>query len=161
MTTTSTRAQALAEQFEQVNAAAIAAVEAADDATWRRTCRDEDWPVGFAAWHIGDGHATIMGLVGAVASSQPLPPVTAAMLDARNAENLARHGGCSRQEALRMLRQHGTAAADAIRRLSDEQLERTATLDLFGGATMSVQQLIEQVVIGHAQHHLASMRAGA
>ena len=159
MTTTSTRAQALAEQFEQVNAEVIAAVEASDDETWRHTCRDEDWPVGFAAWHIGDSHAAIMGLVSTVANGVPLPPLTAAMLDARNAANLAEHGSAGRHEVLHVLRQHGAAAADAVRRFADEQLDRTATLELFGGATMSVQQLIEQVLIGHARHHLAGLEA--
>ena len=39
-----------------------------------------------------DGHTTVMGPITAVANG-PLPPaVTAAMLDARNADNLARHG---------------------------------------------------------------------
>ncbi len=155
----SARAQALAAQFEQVNAAAIAAVEACDDGARHAVSKEEGWPVCFTAWHIGDGHTTIMGLVTAVANGQQPPAVTAAMLDARNADNLARHATCSKQEALDTLRQHGTAAADAIRRLSDEQLDRTAALELFGGASMSVQQLIERVVVGHAQRHLASIQA--
>jgi len=159
MTTTSTRAQALAEQFEQVNAEVIAAVEASDDQDWRRPCREEDWPVGFAAWHIGDSHAAIMGLVSTLADGGPLPSLTAAMLEAINAENLAKHGGSSQQEVLDMLRRNGAAAADAIRQLSDEQLNRTTTLELFGGATMSAQELIEQVLVGHARHHLAGLQA--
>ena len=155
----STRAQTLADQFEQVNVAAMAAVEACDDAVWRATCREEGWPVAFTAWHIGDGHTTIMGLVTAVANGQALPAVTAAMLDGINAENAARHAACSRQEALELLRQNGATVADTIRRLSDAQLDRAAALDLFGGVPMSAQQLIEHVLLGHARHHLASMHA--
>ena len=156
----STRAQALAEQLDQVNSEATAAVEACDDAAWRAGCPEEGWPAAFTAWHIGDGHATIMGLVATVANGQSPPALAAAMLDARNAANLDRHATCSRQDALDLLRQNGSAAAAAIRGLSDEQLDRTAVLELFGGTPLSVQQLVEGVLIGHARHHLASLQAG-
>ncbi|MGI8551281.1 MAG: DinB family protein [Dehalococcoidia bacterium] len=155
----STRAQTLAEQFEQVNATVISTVEACNDTTWHAATRDERWPVGVAAWHIGDSHTTIMGLASAVAEGQPVPPVTVAMLDAQNADNAARHGSCSRQEVLNLLRQNGTTVADTIRRLPDEQLDRSATIELFGGQSMNVQQLIELVLFGHAQQHLASIQA--
>lgn len=157
--TTSARAQALADQLEQANAAVIAAVEACDDATWRSVRGDEGWPVAFIAWHIGNGHLTIMGLISAIAEGRPLPPVTRAMLDAINAESLTQHGTCSKQEALAVLRQNGAVTADAIRGLSDAQLDRTAALELFGGTPLSVQQLIERVLVGHARQHLASMQA--
>ena len=156
----SARAQTLAEQFEQVNQEAIAAVEACDDGAWRAVSTAEGWPAAFTAWHIGDGHATIMGLITTVANGQPPPPVTAAMLDARNAANLAEHATCSRQDVLHLLRQNGAATTNAIRGLSDEQLDRTAVLELFGGTPLSVQQLVEGVLIGHARHHLASLQAG-
>ena len=157
----STRAQALAEQFEQVNAETIAAVEACADREWHAASRGEGWPVAFSAWHIAEGHTTIMGLIAAVANGQPVPALTAAMLDAKNADDLPRHATCSKQEALDALRQNGTAVADAIRRLSDEQLDRVAVLELFGGAPLSLQQLIELVLVGHARQHLASMQVAA
>ena len=157
----SARIQALAEQFERVNAEAIAAVEACADQEWRAASRQEGWPVAFSAWHIAEGHTAIMGLVAAVANGGQAPALTAAMLDAKNADDLSRHGTCSKQEALDTLRQNGTAVADAIRRLSDEQLDRAAVLELFGGQSLSVQQLIELVLVGHARQHLASMQVAA
>ena len=157
----STRAQALAEQFEQVNAEAIAAAEACGDREWHAASREEGWPMAFSAWHIAEGHGTIMGLVAAVANGEQAPALTAAMLDAKNADDLSRHATCSKQEVLDALRQNGTAVANAIRRLSDEQLDRAAVLELFGGAPLTVQQLIELVLIGHARQHLASMQVAA
>ena len=158
-TTASDRAQALAEQFERVNADAIAAVEARDEAAGATTRTAEGWPLFFAARHIAEGHGAVMGLVATVAAGGEPPAVTGAMLDAINAESLARHGGTGRAEALALLREHGAATAAAIRRLSEEQLDRTATMELFGGNPITVQQLIEAVLIGHAQVHLASFRA--
>ncbi len=154
----STRAHSLAEQFEQVNAAAIAAVEATDDHGWQATCTEENWPVAFTAWHIADGHTTIMGLIDAAAAGEPVPPITPAMLDANNAGNAAQHATCSRQEALDLLRQNGSTVATTIRGLGDEQLDRAAVIELFGDHPLSAQQLIELVLIGHARQHTPSLR---
>jgi uncharacterized damage-inducible protein DinB len=157
----SKRSQALAEQFERANAEAIAAVERCSDAEWRARSRDEGWPVGFTAWHIGDAHPAVMNLVNAVANEQPPPPITSGMLDGINAEKLTQHASAGKAEALDALRTNGAAVAEAIRALSDEQLDRTATLPLLGGKALSAQQLIENGLIGHARAHLASMRAAA
>jgi len=80
----STRSQAVAVQFEQ-------AIAACTDAQWRATSRDEGWPVEFLAWHIGDAHVPVMDLVTAVAAGQDPPPLTAAMPDGSNAQQLAQH----------------------------------------------------------------------
>ncbi len=156
----STRSQSLAEQFEQVNGQVIAAVEACGETAWRATSPNEGWPVAFSARHIGDGHTGLMGAISLVANGQPPPALTPAMLDAQNAANATRYGECTKQEALALLRQNGTAVADAIRRLSDEQLDRTAVFEhFFDGATVSVQQLIERALVGHTRRHLAGMLA--
>ncbi len=155
----STRAETLATQFEQANAAAITAVEGCSEAALHTTTRDEGWPVAFAARHIGSSHASIMGLITLVANGQPLPAVTPAMLNAGNAAAIAEHAGCSKQEALEALRQNGTATAAAIRQLSDEQLDRSAVVELVSTEPLSAQQFIELALIGHATHHLASIEA--
>src|SRR5688500_11579666 len=119
-----TRSEALAAQFEQANAEAIAAVERCSDAEWRARSRDEGWPVGFTAWHIGDAHLPVMELVNAVANGQPPPPITNDALNNINAEKLTQHASATRAEALDALRRNGAAVARAIRALTDEQLDR-------------------------------------
>lgn len=156
-----TRSQTLAEQFERANAEAIAAVERCSDAEWRARSRDEGWPVGFTAWHIGDAHPAVMNLVNAVANGQQPPPITSDTLNGSNAEKLKQHAAASKTEALERLRTNGATVAKAIRALTDEQLDRTAALPLMGGKSLSAQQLIENGLIGHARGHLASMRAAA
>ena len=49
-------------------------------------------------------------------------------------------------------------AASMIRGLSDEQLDRTATL--FAGS-MTAQQMIEGILISHVAMHLESIRSAA
>lgn len=158
--TTTTRAQTLAERFEAANAEVIAAVEGFDRGTAAHS-RDEGWPLPFTAWHIADGYGSVMGLITLAAEGQPLPPITREMLDAGNAANLAAHGACTREEAAAALRRHGADTASAIQALTDEQLERSAVLDLFGGATLTVELLIEGMLIGHTRGHLTSLQAAS
>ncbi|MGD9892528.1 MAG: DinB family protein [Dehalococcoidia bacterium] len=155
----STRSQTLAEQFDQANTAAIAAIESFSDAQWRATSRDEGWPVGFVAWHIGDAPFIVMDLVTIVANGRQLPPMTAEQLDEINAQKLAAHAGAGKTETIDQLRRNGATIAAGIHALSDEQLDRTAALPMVGGRSLSAQQLIEAGIIGHIRGHLASMQA--
>lgn len=152
----STRSETLAAGVEAATTEVIATVEGMSDADWRGTTA-EGWPAGFGAWHIADGLTSVMGLVGMVANGGPLPPITSEMLDAQNASNLALHRDCSRDEVLSLLQANGATVTAAIRALSDEQLNRTATLPLMGPQPVSVAQLIEHGLTGHARGHLAAI----
>jgi uncharacterized damage-inducible protein DinB len=155
----SERAEALAAELERVNAALEREIERCSDEDWRRTCAGEGWSVGVAAHHVAVAHESILGLVQAVAHGQPVPPITAEMLDGYNAQHAVEHANCTRDEVLDLHRRGARAAADAVRGLSDEQLDRAAPVALLGGAPASAQQLIESGLIGHPKDHLASIRA--
>jgi hypothetical protein len=47
-----------------------------------------------------------------------------------------------------------------LRSLSDENLDRTVILPIFGENPVTVQQVIEWVLIGHAADHANSLRQG-
>jgi hypothetical protein len=57
-----------------------------------------------------------------------------------------------------LLRQNSTAAADAIRELSDEQLDRAATVSLNADAPLTCQFFLEDHAVRHSYHHLARIR---
>ena len=155
----SERAEALAAELDQVNTALEREIEGCSEEDWRRTCSGEGWSVGVAAHHLAVAHESILGLVQAVANGQPVPPITVEMLDASNAEHAVEFATVTRAEVLDVQRRGARAAADAVRGLGDEQLDRTAPMALAGGAPMSAQQLIEVGLIGHPAEHLASIRA--
>lgn len=155
----SDRAAALAAQFEDANAAVIAAVERCSPEQWAKTCSAEGWSVGVTAHHIATGHAMISSFVGMVANGQPVPPVTREMIDAGNAQHAQEHAGCTREEVLEMLRRDGSAAAGLLRGLSDEQLDRTAPMAFAGGAELSAQAIAEMILIGHPKDHVRSIQA--
>lgn len=154
-----TRAEDLAKRLEQVNQEAIKMVEGCSDAQWRALCAPEKWSVNVAAHHIAGGHEPIAGFVLGIATGQPLPPITEEMFDQRNAEHAKQFANCSKQETLALLRSGGAKAATIVRGLSDAQLDRTATSAAMGPEPRSAQWVAENVLIGHAQGHLESIRA--
>ena len=151
------QAQVLANRFEEVNRELISAVERSTDEEWRSKCVGEGWSVGVVAHHVGMGHPRIAGLAKTVAAGQPLPPMTMEMIDQGNAQHAQEYTRCTREETLDLLRKNGATAAATVRGLNDADLRRSGTLA--GGRHMTVEQMIEGILIGHAKGHLASIRS--
>ena len=152
----STRAQALATRFEQANADVIRAVEPLSDAQWGAQTAEEGWTVGVVAHHIAQSHQGVAGLAEMVASGKPVPPITWDVIHQGNATHARDHGHCTKPETLALLRDNGAAAAKLVRGLSDQQLDRSASVI---GNPMSAGQVVEHILIGHPQGHLASIKA--
>lgn len=152
------RAQALTQQFTAVNNEVIALVEQTSAADWQKTCAGEQWSVGVTARHLASGYRPIGGLIAAVATGQPLPPITRAMIDQGNAQHAQEHANCTKAEVLDLLRNESAAAVQMISGLSDELFDNTATGEAFGG-TVSAQQIAEYILIAHTGQHLASLKA--
>ncbi|MCI0890515.1 MAG: DinB family protein [Chloroflexi bacterium] len=151
------RSEALAAKFEAANNDVIATIEAASDEQWKTVCADEGWSVGVVAHHIGGGHPLIAGLVQGLASGADIPPLTSEQLDQANAQHANDHANCTKEETLEMLRTGGSTAASAVRGLTDEQLDRSSTV-IAGAPDMTVEQVIENVMIGSVTGHHASIK---
>ncbi|HET8630214.1 MAG TPA: DinB family protein [Thermomicrobiales bacterium] len=158
MTQAQTQVGRLAAEFEAVNDALIATVERCTDEEWRRPSAEEGWPVGVVAHHIASVHHDFIGLVGALAAGKTRSPGSSmADVDESNARHARDFAAVGKAETLAALRENAAALARLLRGLTDEQLERTA--GVFGGHDLSVAQVLEWIVIGHAREHLASIRA--
>ncbi|MBI3964093.1 MAG: DinB family protein [Chloroflexi bacterium] len=153
------RAEALAERFEVANSELITVIERCTESQWQAHCTPEGWSVGVTAHHLAVDHPILAGAVQAVATGQPLPPLTSAAIDQMNAEHAAQRASYGKNETLELLRSGGAAAASAVRALGDEQLDRVGTIPWEGDRPVSAQQLIEEKLIGHISEHLESIRA--
>ncbi len=154
----SQRAQALAEQFTNVNEALINYVEGCSEEDLNKVTSGEQWGVRVAAHHIAGSHQPVAGLVQLIATGQPLPALSMEMFNHGNAQHAAEYAHCTKAEIVDLLRNGGAAATQIVAGLSDEQLDRTGELALFNTKT-SAQQAIENVLIGHAGHHFDSIKA--
>ena len=156
--TTTTRIDQLVARFDAVNAGAIALVEACTDAQWRATCAAEGWPAAVVAHHIAVVHDEFMPLVRAFAGGETFSPGSSMDdVDRVNAHHAREFADVGRPETLDVLRVNGAALAQLLRAIPDDGLDRIA--GTYGGREMTVAQVVEWIVIGHVQSHLASLRA--
>ena len=154
----SERADSLATAFERANNEVIAAVEGCSDDQLSNTCEGEGWSVAVAAHHLALSYPAIAGMVQQLANGQPIPALTDEMLAAYNAQHAEEFADVSRHEVLQALRREGKAAAESVRGLSDEQLDRSAPMPFAGGQPWSAADLIERGLIGHPLEHGQSIR---
>src|SRR5262249_51980681 len=110
------------------------------------------------ARHVAFGYVVEREAFEAMAEGRPARTWTRAGVAAINAEGGARYADCDRAEAVRLLRRHSAEAAAFVRSLADEQLARSGVYveDL---PTMTVDEWVERVLIGHPAGHLRSIRA--
>ena len=154
-----TRAQALAARVEQGAHALAAFAERLSDKEWQTVCTDDGRTVGVLVHHIASALIPETDIIKQLASGKALTGVTWAMVDQGNAQHAMEHANSSQHEAAELLRRNSAIAADAIRALSDEQLDLAAPNSLHADAPVTTQFWIENHPLAHAYRHLASMRA--
>ena len=153
-----TRTEQLAAQFTAVNDDAIAAVTRCTAEQWRLPCVDEGRSVGVVAHHIATVHRDFTGLLTALAAWRTRSPSSSMEeVHASNARHARDFATVGQAETLDLLRTNGAAVVGFLDRLDEEQLDRIA--GVFGGHELTVAQVVEWIVIGHAWEHLASIHA--
>ncbi|MGI8856675.1 MAG: DinB family protein [Thermomicrobiales bacterium] len=157
----SERAQTLATQLEAANAEVIAFAESCPAAVWTMPCVDDGRTVAAVVRHVGGAYIAHMRLVQAAASDEPIPGMFAdwQVIHQGNAVSAEKYAHADRGETVASLRRNGANLATAIRDLTDEQLNRTAVVPIFGDEARTTAELVESSVIGHPLSHLVGLRA--
>ena len=161
--TPKSRSESLADQFEAALGNFTGVVESLSGDQWRMRGRntpgmrindeDEARPLGVIAHHVAVNLNVIMGRIQAVIRGQPTPPIDFKQSNARHANEYA---DTTKAEVLTLLRASGDQIAKDLRSMPDEKLDIARELP---SGTMTVQQRIERVLIGHLQGHQGSIEA--
>lgn len=154
----SQRAQELAQRFITANDALIQYIEGCAETDLDQVTAGEGWSVRVTAHHIAVSHEPVAGLAHLIASGQPLPALTGEMFHQMNAQHAADHTTVSKTAILDTLRTGGAKAAAIVSGLSDEALDRVGHLTLINN-DISTQAVIENILIGHIDSHLGSIKA--
>jgi len=150
------RADALAAKVAAANSALRATIEASTPEQWGAGCADGDWTQGFSAYHAAASAGNIAGMVQGMASGAPFEPVTFAEIDEMNAAYHAENANRTKDEALELLAATAPLSESIARGFTDEQLDMQVHLAV-GLPPMSVEQVVEMLMIGHAEGHRASI----
>lgn len=113
---------------------------------------DENRPVGVVAHHVGEMIPTIAEIARRRAAGEE---TVAFDIDATNARHAAINARPDQAETVNLIRDNGARAAELIRGLSDESLARADGTS----STMTAEQVISRVLVGHLAWHEKSIRA--
>jgi hypothetical protein len=156
----SRRAAQLADRIEQGAAALAAFAEGLTDAEWRTACSPSDRrTVGVVVHHVGNMYPVEVELAQALAAGKPIEGVTWAVVADINAKHGQEKAAVTKAEAIEFLRTRSKAAADAVRKFTDEELDRANTVSLYGGPPLTAQFFVEDHALRHSWHHLAKIKA--
>ena len=154
---TTTQTAVLAARFEAVNAEMIATVMACSDEQWRVPTKEDGRTVAVLAHHVGEVNGAFAGIIERLVAGETYTPnVSMDEVDASNAQHASDNASVGRTETLDLLRANGDAILRALGGIDDGTLDRVA--GVFGGHEMTVNQVMEWVVIGHTAEHLGTIR---
>ena len=157
--TYSRRANALADRLEQGARALDELASSLTEQEWQTPIPHDGRTVGVVVHHVAFMYPIEIELAQLLAAGKPIEGVTWSVVDGINAKHAAEHDNVTRAAALELLRRNSSAAAAAIRALSDEELEQAAPVSLNADAPLTAQFLLEDHAVRHSYHHLAKIRA--
>jgi Mycothiol maleylpyruvate isomerase N-terminal domain len=154
----SRRSYALAERLEEGAHALATFASALTDAEWHTRTPKDGRPVGVIVHHVASVYPVEIQLAQTLAQGQPVVGVTMDDIHQMNATHAREHETAAKEETLELLRRNSTAAAAAIRALTDEELDRAAPASLYANAPITCQFMLEDHAVRHSYHHLARLQ---
>jgi hypothetical protein len=156
---TSSRANALAERLEQGARALETVASGLKEKEWQTGIPKDGRTIGVVVHHVASMYPLEIQLAQALAAGKPIADVTWDVVDEVNANHAKANQAVTKAAAIDLLRRNSAAAAAAIRALSDEELDRAATVSLNADAPLTCQFFLEDHAVRHSYHHLARIRA--
>lgn len=154
----SARANALAERLE--HGARTLANLASDltDAEWQARLPGDGRKIGVVVHHVATMYPLEIQLAQTLADGRPITGVTWQAVHDMNAGHAIDNDAVTKEAALLLLRRNSEAAANAIRALTNEELDRAAPVSLNADAPLTCQFFLEDHAVRHSYHHLARIR---
>lgn len=152
----SARSEALAVKVDHVNKQPSDTIDGRTQEQWIAKCADNDLSQGFAGFHAATSVGGIAGIVKGMASGEPFTPVTFAQIDQQNAVLHGARANATKDEALQLAKSNSPVAEEMVRNFTDEELDRKVTLAV-GLPEMTVEQVIEMLMVGHTAGHMESI----
>ena len=154
----SRRIEALAERLEQGAHALAAFAATLTEEEWQTPLPHDGRTAGVVVHHVATMYPLEIQLAQTLAAGQQVTGVTMDDVHAMNATHARENATVTKEAALDHLRRNSTAAAAAIRALSDDELDRAAEASLYSNAPITCQFMLEDHAVRHSYHHLARIR---
>ena len=126
---------------------------------WQSRVPGDGRKIGVVVHHVASMYPIEIQFVQTLAKGEAIEGVTPDVVNKINADHAKKFDGVTKEEAIELLKQNSAAAANAIRALSDEELDQAAPVSLNSNAPLTCQFFVEDHPVRHSYHHLARIRA--
>jgi len=151
------RAEVLAGRVEAGAELLAQYAEGLTDAEWNSRVRDGR-TVGVIVHHVASMYPVEIEVARAIASGNAVEGVTWEDVAGINAKHAVEQAKVSKATAIALLRANSKEAAEAVRELTDAELDTAAPFSLSFAAPMTAQFVVEDHALRHAWHHLARIQ---
>ncbi len=155
----SKRSYELARRLELGAIALEALANSLTEFEWQSRVPGDGRKIGVIIHHVASVYPIEIQLAQTLGSGQSIEGVTPDVVNKMNAEHAKKFDGVTKEETIELLVQNSTAAAVAIRALTDAELDQAASVSLNSHAPLTCQFLLEDHAVRHSYHHLARIRA--
>ncbi|MEO6390469.1 MAG: DinB family protein [Pyrinomonadaceae bacterium] len=158
-TLTSRRAAVLADRILEGASGLAEFAEGLTDAEWATPISESDRrPIGIIVHHVASVYPAEVQIAQAIAGGNAVTDITWEFIANMNAGHADDNAGATRSETIELLRRNSREAADAVRSLTNAELDSAAPFALSFGAPVTAQFVIEDHALRHSWHHLARIR---
>jgi DinB family protein len=154
----SQRTEALASALEEGARELATFVNGLTDKEWQTPLPHDGRKVGVVVLHVAIVYPLEIVFARSIAAGKA-EGITANDINQMNAGHAKEYDAISKDDALKLLASNSAEAAAAIRSLTDEELDTSAPVPLYGNARVTCQFILEDHAVRHSSHHLARIRA--
>jgi len=153
------RSESLAKRIEEGASGLASFAEGISEKEWQTPVSATDKrSVGVIVHHVASVYPIEVDVARAIASGKAVTDVTWEAVAAMNAQHAGDQARVAKAEAIALLRKNAREAAEAVRALTDDELDTAAPFSLSFGAPVTSQFVIEDHALRHSWHHLARIR---
>lgn len=152
------RANALAERLIQGANKLAEFAEGLSDEEWKTPVKGDGRPIGVVVHHVANVYPLEIELAQLLASGNPITGATIKVVDQMNADHAKEFAKVTKQEAIALLKSNSEVAAEAVRTLTDNELDNSATVSLNADAPLTAQFFVEDHALRHSYHHLGKIK---
>jgi hypothetical protein len=154
----SQRSDRLADRLEQGARELAEFANTLSDAEWQTRLAGDGRKIGVVVHHVATVYPLEIKLAQTLAAGDSVIGVTADVVNQMNAQHAKDYDCATKKETLSLLARNSSAAASAIRALSDEELDLAAPVSLNANAPLTCQFILEDHAVRHSYHHLERIR---
>jgi hypothetical protein len=155
----SKRSYELARRLEQGALALEAFASSLTEFEWQTRLPHDGRKVGVVVHHVASVYPLEIELAQTVAKGQTVEGLTMEVINKMNADHAKKFENVTKEQAIQLLKENSTAAATAIRALSDAELDQAVPVSLYADAVLTCQFVLEDHAVRHSFHHLGRIRA--